>query len=233
MKGRISEVFASIQGEGIYCGIRQVFVRFYGCHLECRFCDTKIDKYNLYTAKALITKIRGQGKAHSVSFTGGEPLLQKDFLKIVLPLLKRARFITYLETNGILPDALSEVIADADIVAMDFKLPSSTGMPGFWQEHRKFLKIASRKEVFVKIVVCVSTAKKDLLKAIGIIKSVRKDIVLALQPDTLSLALPLDEGGKGRGEKLINKLVEFQKLGLKGLADVRVIPQMHKYLEIP
>ena len=36
----LTEVFSSIQGEGPYVGVRQVFVRFYGCHRRCEFCDS-------------------------------------------------------------------------------------------------------------------------------------------------------------------------------------------------
>lgn len=36
----LTEVFSSIQGEGPYVGVRQIFVRFYGCHRRCEFCDS-------------------------------------------------------------------------------------------------------------------------------------------------------------------------------------------------
>jgi len=37
----IAEIFSSIQGEGLYVGRRQIFIRFCGCNLNCRYCDTE------------------------------------------------------------------------------------------------------------------------------------------------------------------------------------------------
>ena len=50
-KARIADIFSSVQGEGIYAGEPQVFVRFYGCKYNCRFCDTHLSAYNKYTSR--------------------------------------------------------------------------------------------------------------------------------------------------------------------------------------
>ncbi len=36
----LTEIFSSVQGEGPYVGVRQIFIRFYGCHRRCVFCDS-------------------------------------------------------------------------------------------------------------------------------------------------------------------------------------------------
>jgi len=41
MKYKVSEIFYSIQGEGLNQGIPFVFIRFSGCNLRCEWCDTK------------------------------------------------------------------------------------------------------------------------------------------------------------------------------------------------
>ena len=81
MKSRISEVFSSIQGEGTLIGRRQVFVRFSGCNLSCNYCDTSKSRDPLYgdeiSTEELYKKVNGllTPDFHSISFTGGEPLL--------------------------------------------------------------------------------------------------------------------------------------------------------------
>jgi organic radical activating enzyme len=103
IKGRISEVFESVQGEGLYFGEKQIFVRFFGCNLSCKFCDTKLNRFLEYEPQELFEELKlYQDVYHSISFTGGEPLLQKDFLKQVLQLTQKEGYKNYLETNGTL-----------------------------------------------------------------------------------------------------------------------------------
>jgi len=219
VKAKIAEIFQSIQGEGIYHGVSQVFVRFYGCNLKCNFCDTPLTSHEELDTHELINRISEFGKNyHSISLTGGEPLLQADFLKEFLPLIKVKGIRPYLETNGILYKELSQVIDYVDIVAMDFKLPSSTGMPEFWKEHEKFLSIALKKEVFVKIVVLNSTSQKEIGKSISLIRSFNKDIPLVLQPEFIQTK---DEG-------LVKKLKVYKNLASQYLKNVSIMPQQHK-----
>src|SRR3989338_6029109 len=130
MKARISEIFRSIQGEGKYTGVPQVFVRFFECHMHCAWCDTPDSigdgrrEFKEFSPKELLKEIRPLFEnCHSASLTGGEPLLQADFIKEFIPLLKSAKLKIYLETSGVLFKELKRVVKDADIISMDFKLP--------------------------------------------------------------------------------------------------------------
>ncbi|MFH0762314.1 MAG: 7-carboxy-7-deazaguanine synthase QueE [Candidatus Omnitrophota bacterium] len=222
MKGKISEVFSSVQGEGLYLGARQIFVRFYGCNLQCRFCDTKIGSFIEYEPQELYKEIRLYGAGfHSLAFTGGEPLLQKGFLKEALQAVKRQGYRTYLETNATLPDQLQEVIGCVDIVAMDIKLPSSTGLSGFWGAHSEFLKVASQKEVFVKVVISSLTKQEDLEEAVKLLYKVNRSSVLVLQP----------EGSESPGA-LEEKLEGFKNFCRGQKITACVIPQMHKAIGV-
>ncbi|MDD3374450.1 MAG: 7-carboxy-7-deazaguanine synthase QueE [Candidatus Omnitrophica bacterium] len=229
MKSKISEIFRSIQGEGKYLGIPQVFIRFYGCNIKCCWCDTQTSleqegksAFKEYLSQDLIRAVLKEAQGvHSVSLTGGEPLLQKDFLKEFLPLLRQNGFSTYLETNGILFSSLEEVIDYIDIVSMDFKLPSSTGQKAFWKEHESFLNIATKKDVFVKCVISLDTTEDDVCFAAKLASKVNRDIVFILQPNTFEM-----EAG------VVDQCQKFQRLCLKYLRDVRVIPQVHKIIGV-
>ncbi len=219
MKARVAEIFESIQGEGIYQGVPQIFIRFYGCNLKCIFCDTVLKRFSWMTKEEVLEKMsRCKSNIHSVVLTGGEPLLQKDFLKELLPELRKRHMRIYLETNGILYRELSEVIDYLDIVAMDFKLPTSTALSSYWKEHEKFLSIAAKKEVFVKTVVSNATEKEDLQQAVKLILAVDKNIPFVLQPEYTAM----------RQNGLEKKLNDFKAMAECYLRNVKIIGQLHK-----
>ncbi len=226
----ITEVFSSMQGEGIFAGAKQIFVRFKACNLSCSFCDEPKDvSGKIYTPASLADEIEllteKKGTHHSVSLTGGEPLCYADFLASFLPLLRKAGKKPYLETNGTLPGELASVIDLIDIVAMDFKLPSSTGERAFWREHLEFLKIASKKMVFVKAVVTPEPTAEDIRQAVSLIKSLNKHIPFILQPAT-----PVKKSDKEVDNRL---LLEFMEIGIDNrLEQIRVMPQVHKMMGI-
>jgi organic radical activating enzyme len=220
-KAKIIEIFSSIQGEGLYVGQVQTFVRFYGCNTDCWFCDEKgKDRFREYSAQELIRAIIKEDNK-VVSFTGGEPLLYADFLKDVLPQLKKKGYIAYLESNGILVNKLLEIIDFLDIISMDIKLPSSTLARPCWKEHSGFLKEAVKKQVFVKSVITNKSTAGDVKKAVDIIEDVDRDIFFILQPATLNKRV-----------QKIKQAREFLKIAGSRLNNVRFIPQIHKILGI-
>jgi len=220
MKGKIAEIFESIQGEGLYLGYKQLFVRFFGCNLNCQFCDTRLRYFQEYTPQELFSQLKKYNDYyHSISFTGGEPLLQKDFLKAVLKLTHQEGYLNYLETNGTLPTALEAVIDYIDIIAMDLKLPSSTAQNSFWKEHQEFLAIASRKEVFLKAVICKSTKEEDLKEALNLIKKINPISVLVLQPNSYE-----------NKKDLNSKLKNFRNIAIENNVTACIIPQLHKII---
>ena len=91
-KVKIKEIFASIQGEGPYVGYKQLFVRFCNCNLKCNYCDTEFsanENFIEYCPVELAQEVNQYKDVHSISLTGGEPLLSVEFLKEFLPLVNK------------------------------------------------------------------------------------------------------------------------------------------------
>lgn len=222
MTGRVSEIFDSIQGEGLYFGERQIFVRLFGCNIRCAYCDTLLESFEDLEPQQVLARILNYPRGfHRISFTGGEPLMQTEFLKEVFPLVHRQNLQVYLETNGTLPRALEEVIGLVDVVAMDVKLPSSTGLPGFWDEHKQSLQIAKKKDVFVKAVVSLGTREEELVKTIDLINDSNSSAVLILQPNN-----------REDDALLRSKMEYFRDLCVSYAVPVCIIPQVHKLLGV-
>lgn len=100
---KITEIFPSIQGEGLRQGEAMLFVRLSGCNLKCAFCDTKYawEGGKDYTTEQVLEKIKKMKRrfhAEWVCLTGGEPLLQE--LGPLIRKLKREKFRIQVETNG-------------------------------------------------------------------------------------------------------------------------------------
>jgi len=227
MTGFVGEIYASIQGEGIKVGQRQTFVRFLGCNLSCNYCDTpesqKMYGPFIYQGKTfenpvsidfLIDKIQED----EVAITGGEPLLQIDFLVGLCKRLKKSIKRVYLDTNATLPDQLKRVIDYVDMISLDFKIPTATGRPKLWDEHENCLKVAVKRDVFVKIVINENVLPGEIEKACDIITRIDSSIPLVIQPVY------------GRS---IPNILDIQSKALARLMDVRIIPQVHKYLNLP
>jgi 7-carboxy-7-deazaguanine synthase len=178
MMGKIVEIFKSIQGEGPYQGETHIFVRLYGCNLACAYCDTDTSTFQEMTCEDVLNHITALAPCRTVSITGGEPLMQVDFLIDLVQKLKSQEYKILLETNGVLFEELGKII---DVVSMDFKLPSATHGGELWYEHGEFLKIARKKEVYVKAIVAPQTQIGDILETIKTLREYR-DVLLVLQP---------------------------------------------------
>jgi len=228
MQAKISEIFLSYQGEGPFTGSRQLFVRLYGCNIECSYCDTPLESFKTFSAEDLLGKVLDFGDNYNeLVLTGGEPLMYADFLKEFLLLFRkhRARRI-YLETNGTLPEEIEKIIDEVDIVAMDMKLPSSTGYEeDLWGSHESFIKIACRKELIVKAIITGNTTMDDIKRMGEIVGKVDGDLTLVLQPAT-----PVNEDV----EHSDNEMLEYFEghLEKETKKTVMVVGQMHKCLGI-
>ena len=188
-RGRVVEVFSSLQGEGPRLGERQIFVRLGGCNLHCDYCDEPatipIPSGAVWSAEKVKQKVSRLTRARrhqSVSWTGGEPLLHPAFLAPLLKWARSRRLENHLETNGTLPAALKALRPWIDVVAMDVKLPSAIGRD-CWAAHRAFLKEAPAS-TFVKVVLTAASTDDEVDQVIQLVASAPRRPALYLQPAT-------------------------------------------------
>ncbi|MDD4956481.1 MAG: 7-carboxy-7-deazaguanine synthase QueE [Candidatus Omnitrophica bacterium] len=227
-EAKISEIFLSYQGEGPYTGSRQLFIRFFGCDLGCKFCDTRQESYKTFTRDTLLCKVLDfDDDYNELSLTGGEPLMYASFLSEFLPAFRKHRqHKVYLETNGMRPEELKSVIDHIDIVSMDMKLPSSTGSGSSpWKAHKEFLGVSLAKEVIVKAVITDTTTMDDIKKMTEVLRSVPSGYEVVLQPVT-----PSDAGTPGPDDEMMFFFKEYIKKETG--TPVLILGQAHKYVGI-
>jgi len=246
----VQEVFSSLQGEGPFVGERQLFVRFAHCHLKCAYCDTPMVSAdglcyvetapgsselttlaNPVSVAGLMTvfqQLIPQVRHKAISFTGGEPLLYHRFLAELFPLVKTAfgeRPWIYLETSGTQPEFLKAVLPWVDVIAMDIKLPSTTGEAAQFNAHREFLAVAKTNpnaRLFAKVVFDHTTPDEEW----AAVKATLDDptIPVFLQPVT----------DLNSGDVLVpGSAILVAEANLSGFFhEVRVVPQTHKMVKV-
>jgi organic radical activating enzyme len=242
--GWLHEIFRSVQGEGIYTGVMQVFVRLSGCGFSCSYCDTEEAKervescacrmpggavelenpVNPEAAATLTLSLAAMPGTHSISITGGEPLEQPVFLATFLELARRGGLPIYLETNGLDTAGLESVLPLVDIISLDIKLPSLCGGDNVFPAYRETLNVAVEKALFCKIVIAGGTDRDEFKEAVEMIAEVDAGIPLVIQPVTpVGPCIPPDP----------QDLLGLAALAAPLLEDVRIIPQCHLMLGLP
>jgi pyruvate formate lyase activating enzyme len=119
------ESMGLVDGPGV-----RVVVFLQGCSLRCKFChnpDTwAFNEGTEYTPEELVKKIARfktyfQGNGGGVTFSGGEPLKQPEFLLEVLKLCKESGINTCIDTAGYGFGEYDEILKHTDLVLFDIK----------------------------------------------------------------------------------------------------------------
>ena len=201
---RISEIFYSLQGEGVLMGTPTTFVRTVGCNLDCSWCDTKYARQGgeEMSVDGIFEEVERKGVPF-VSLTGGEPLLQEDIYRLMTVLIDNEYHVT-VETNGSLP---LEAIPDSEeiMISMDVKCPSSGMADRNLMENLEFLSPRDQ----VKFVIA---DRVDYLFARKVLREHDINAPVIFTPV---------------GGTMLKELAEWV------LADrlwVRVMPQLHKII---
>ncbi len=249
VQGNISEVYLSLQGEGLWVGLPMVFVRMSGCHRRCRYCDTEYAlvkeplarfwsglprptpdqvERNPVAADVVMEWIlsASQGWVSWISLTGGEPLLQSDFVAALASQLSRLGFQILLETEGGLPDRLRRVLPWLSAVSTDIKLPSTTGEELDWDASAQFLRLVADApaEKVAKMVVTADIREEEFIRAVHLLSEIDPTFPLVLQPVTPARFVTDQPGSE--------LLLRLASLAQRYLKDVRIVPQVHKFFNL-
>ena len=136
---RVAEIFASVQGEGIWVGIPSTFVRLSGCNLRCIWCDTPYASWRpegpVLTVAEIVNMVTKEGMNHVV-LTGGEPMLF-DPIEILAKELKALGHTITIETAGTIHRSLP-----CDLISISPKLANSTPREDLtWKDRHEATRI--------------------------------------------------------------------------------------------
>lgn len=232
-RARVSEIFTSIEGEGIFVGKKTMFIRLSGCHLKCRWCDTKyalpLDSgtdYQIDEIKDVIIK-ELRPFTYKVNFTGGEPLLQTEaVIELADFIKKQTNLKTYMESSCFDSELFSKVLPYIDICKIEFKTDDSNVVED--EEYDNLLlneirclelAVESNKATYIKIVVTNSTNLESFKNLVyNISKRIKPSDILGfiIQPSF------------GIDQPTVNKLLDTYDIVEPMFPEVRIIPQLHK-----
>ncbi len=179
-----------------------------------------------------------RGAARTVSVTGGEPLMWPEFVRGLCGMVGDRR--VHLETAGAHPRSLARVLDAVDHVSLDLKLPQDMGAvqnlagPDFeaspataeeWSSARRAcLEMIAGRDACAKLIVSGARQAEDYEDLLCDLAQLAPKTPLFVQPVT-----PV-AGVRAAPINLIRAVVEA---ALDLSLSVRVMPQMHRVLEIP
>ena len=237
MKVRLFEIFTSVEGEGILYGTKTLFVRLAGCPFTCFYCDTieslPLDsgtEYSIEEATQLIdTNLKNQ--TYKVNFTGGDPLIQHESVALLAKHIQTKNIRTYLESSCFDIDRFNHVLPFMDIIKIEFKTKDSDFVDS--KHYEKLIihamkclesSINANKTTYIKIVVSSKTQLNEFNELIKqIFKIISKDNIdgFIIQPTY------------GISEPSLDLLLNLYDLVYPYYIDVKVVPQLHKFIGAP
>jgi len=246
----VSEVFSAIQGEAALVGERQVFVRLTGCNIRCVYCDQpealervpgpcRIERtagrrdwsvedspLDLDRVVGAVGALWDQVPHHSVSLTGGEPLLQGARVERLAAACADRGWPVMLETNATLVPPMRRIAPSVTYVSADLKLPSVDGERVDTEVQEAFVAAAldGGATTWAKVVVGPDTDRAELEAAVAMVARASTGrttpIEVFLQPLT-----PFGIATVGPSPE---QVLELQERALHIHPRVRVVPQTHK-----
>lgn len=237
MKVRLFEIFTSVEGEGILYGTKTLFVRFAGCPFTCFYCDTKESlplnsgtEYSIEEANQLIdSNLKNQ--TYKVNFTGGDPLIQHKAVALLAKHIQSKKIPTYLESSCFDIDRFNHVLPFIDIVKIEFKTKDSefVDLPHYEKLINHTIKclessVKTKKITYIKIVVSSKTRLNEFEELVNqIFHIISKEHIdgFIIQPTY------------GISEPSLDLLLNLYDIVYPHYIDVKVVPQLHKFIGAP
>jgi organic radical activating enzyme len=231
---RLSEIFTSIEGEGIFFGTKTMFVRLAGCPLKCHWCDTTYaipmdsgSDFAIDDVKGMVAK-ELQENTFKVNFTGGEPLVQHEAVIELARFVRERGVKTYLESACYDSARFAKVLPYIDICKIEFKMSDAKAVDekqyaNLVKSEMECLKlaVAAGKKPYIKIVVTNSTNIQEfseLVKKIFAQAGAKNIAGFIIQP-----SYKIDE-------PVLDRLFAFYDAVYPFYEQVRVVPQLHKVI---
>lgn len=226
----LSELYVSLQGEGIRTGRPSIIARFPKCNLNCVWCDTQNNQTRLFTMDDFV-KIVSDHPTFDIIITGGEPMLYQNY---IIEMISKVRLwykenIT-IETNGT-KSPLTNLCALTEHNNVLWSISPKLSSSGEWNDLDVLSEFCDLKndnktfsdyDVQIKFVV---DDKKDIEELKHILSDIdTKNVPVILQPmsredDTLEIY-------SERCDWLSKHILEE----LKGYKNIRLGTQFHKIL---
>jgi organic radical activating enzyme len=233
---KLSEIFTSIEGEGVLFGTKTMFVRMAGCPLNCHWCDTAYaipmdsgNDYSIGEVKELISD-NLHPNTYKVNFTGGEPLVQHEAVIELAKFVRQKGIRTYLESACYDSARFSKVLPHIDICKVEFKLRDSKVVgekyyDNLLKNELECLKLAvsSGKTSYIKVVVTNSSSLKEF-------KELVHEVFRMAKPD--DIAGFIIQPSYKVDEPTLDVLFGFYDAVYPLYDQVRVVPQLHKAIGV-
>src|SRR5271170_6982064 len=159
---KISEIFYSVQGEGILVGVPSVFIRTSGCNLRCTWCDTPYTSWSPEGREMKIPEIMEESRRypalHAV-VTGGEPMIAEE----IVDLTHALGIHVTVETAGTIYKPVK-----CDLMSISPKLSNSTPHnreEGKWAAQHDRLRY--QPEVLKKLMAAHEYQLKFVVSSLG------------------------------------------------------------------
>lgn len=234
---RLSEIFTSVEGEGILYGTKTLFVRLAGCPFTCFYCDTPeslpLDSGTEHTVEEACDMIDSglQKQTFKVNFTGGDPLIQHQAVALLAKHVQEKEIPTYLESSCFDVDRFNHVLPYFDIIKIEFKTRDSNFVDPQHHERltghaMKCLMSAARqdKTTYIKVVASSKTNPGDL-------DSLASKIFGS--PSAHAVSGFVIQPTYGISEPSLEQLLDLYDAVVPYYGDVRIIPQLHKFIGAP